>query len=418
MRLSPIVFLCFTAISFAQTTKDVRATAKQGASALPQLGEYLKSPDTAVRLEAVKAIVDIGTAKSLDSLIMATRDVDESVQIRATDGMVNFYLPGYVPTGMTAKLERAGTVIKSRFSDKNNQIIDPFVVVRPDVIKAIGQFCRAGSSQDSRANAARALGILRGKAAIPDILDGLHSKDSDVLYETVIALQKIDDESTGPSIQYLLHDLNERVQLASIETTGILHNRAALPELRTILSTTKMGKVKHAALEAIAMLPDPQDRGIYSAFLTDKDESLRSAAAEGFGRLRNPADVPMLQNAYDTEKKRSVQISLAFALVMDGKTEINPDAPLEFLINQLNSAANHTEAQTLLTEAAHDPNIRESLYPPMETSIRDVKIGLAQIAAATGGHEAEPHLEKLSHDPDKQVAAEALRSLRNLRTRL
>ncbi len=417
MRLSPILFFCFTFISFSQTVKDVRITAKQGASALPQLGEYLKSPETSVRVEAVKSIVEIGTAKSLDYLILATRDVDESVQIRATDGMVNFYLPGYVAVGVTAKLQRAGSTIKSRFNDRNDQIIDAFITVRPDVIKAIGKFCRAGSSQDSRANAARALGILRAKAAIPDLLDGLHSKDSDVLYETVIALQKIRDESTGPKIQYLLHDLNEKVQVAAIETTGILYNQAALPDLRVLLSTSK-GRVKRAALDAIAMIPDPQDRSIYTALLMDKDESERSAAAEGFGRLRNPADVPMLQKAYDDEKKRPVQISLAFALVMDGRTEITPDSPLQFLIDQLNSAANHTAAQTLLTEAAHDSAIRANLYPSMETGIRDVKIGLAQIVAATGDHNSEPHLEKLSHDPDRQVAAEGLRALRNLRSHL
>ncbi len=112
------------------------------------------------------------------------------------------------------------------------------------------------------------------------------------------------------------------------------------PIFRIVLSTTTKPKVKRAALNAIAMLPSPQDRGIYTEFLRDKDDGIRAIAAEGFGRLRDPADVPMLQKADEDETKRSVQISLAFALVMDGKTELAAEpTPLRFLIDQLNQVS-------------------------------------------------------------------------------
>jgi hypothetical protein len=146
---------------------------------------------------------------------------------------------------------------------------------------------------------------------------------------------------------------------------------------------------------------------------------MRALAAEGFGRLRDPADVPMLQKAYEDELKRNAQISLAFALVMDGKTELGAEpTPLRFLIDQLNQASYHNAAQALLTEAAHDPAIRARLYTPLEQGTRDEKINLAQILAVTGDRETEPHLEKVSRDLDKQVAEEGLRALRNLRARL
>jgi HEAT repeat protein len=404
----------------AQTVKEVRAIAKQGPNALPQLGSLLKNPDTQIRTEAVRAIVDIGTARSLDYLITATHDVDEGIQIRATNGMVNFYLPGYVAIGVTAKIQRAGTNVKTKFYDPDDQVIDPYILVRPEVIQAIGALIRTGSSQDSRANAARAVGVLRGRAALPDLYEGVRSKDSDVLYESIIAIQKIRDPAAAPKIQYLIRDLKEKVQLAAIETTGILHNMDALPDLRTVLSTTSKPKVKRTTLNAIAMLPNPQDRGIYTDFLRDKDEAYRSIAAEGFGRLRDPADVPMLEKAYEDETKRTVQISLAFALVMDGKTELKAEpTPLRFLIDQLNQVSYRNAAQALLTEAAAaDPAIRAQLYTPMEQGTRDEKIELAQILAATGDRDAEPHLEKISRDLDSQVAAEGLRALRNLRARL
>ncbi len=425
MRLSSIAFVVLaiaptlaTSVK-AQTVKQVRAIAKQGPNALPQLAGFLKNPDTQIRAEAVRAIVDIGTTKSLDYLIDATHDVDSGIQMRATDGLVNFYLPGYVAVGVTAKIQRAGTTVKSRFYDPNDQVIDSFILVRPEVVQAIGALIQNGSSPDSRANAARAVGILRGKAALPSLYEGVKSKDSDVLYESIIAIQKIRDPAAGPKILYLIRDPKDKVQIAAIETTGLLHNMEALPDLRTVLSTTTKPKVKRITLGAISMLPNPQDRGIYADFLKDKDESFRSLAAEGFGRLRDPADVPMLQKAYEDETKRSVQISLAFALVMDGKTELTADpTPLRFLIDQLNQAANHNAAQALLTEASGDPAIRAKLYTPMEQGTKDEKIALAQILSQTGDRDAEPHIEKVSRDLDKQVAEEGLRALRNLRARI
>jgi len=103
-----ILLLCSLLSGQVTRPKDVREMAKGGSNAIPQLQALLKNPDLDVRIEAVKSIVDIGTQRSLDPLIEATRDSDAEVQIRATDGLVNFYLPGYVRTGLGAKLQRVG----------------------------------------------------------------------------------------------------------------------------------------------------------------------------------------------------------------------------------------------------------------------------------------------------------------------
>ena len=267
--------------------KDVREIGKGGSSAIPQLTEFLKNPSTDVRVEAVKQLT---AARALDALILATRDNEAEVQIHATDGLVNFYLPGYVQTGFGASIKRVGGSIKGKFTDTNDQVIDPYVTARPDVIAALGALVRGGGSMQARANAARALGILRGKGAVPDLLEALRTKDTDVLYESLIAMQKIRDESAGPKIAFLLRDLNSKVQIAAIETTGLLRNREAVPDLMEVLKRAKDAKVRRAALGSLAMLPDPKSRGTYQQYLNDKDEKMRAGAAEGFARLRDPAD--------------------------------------------------------------------------------------------------------------------------------
>src|SRR5260370_25568700 len=232
---------------------------------------------------------------------------------------------------------RVGNSIKSKFTDTNDQVIDTYVQVRPEVIQALGRLARGGVSMDVRANAARAAGILRGSQAVPDLMEALRSKDSEVIYEALIALQKIRDPKTGPGIVFLLRDLNEKVQIAAIETTGLLMNRDAVNDLRDILDRSKKINVKRAALSAIAEMPDAQSRGVCAADLDNKDDGLREAAAEGLGRAKNPGDRATLENAFSTEKKTGPRLSMAFALPLMGTHHIGEFDPLRSLVNNLNS---------------------------------------------------------------------------------
>jgi HEAT repeat protein len=402
----------------AKAVRDFGKNADSGT--IPKLEPYLNDQDVDVRLEAVKAIVDIGTQRSLDPLIGACSDNDAEIQIRAVDGLVNFYLPGYIRTGMTASLRRVGATIKSKFTDTNDQVIDPYIQVRPEVAIAIGKVARAGASIDARANAARAAGILRARPAVPDLQEALHSKESEVLYEAIVALQKIRDPSAGPAVAVRLHDLDEKVQVAAIETTGLLDNRAAINDLRGILDRSKKMRVKRAALTSMAQMPDPQLHGVYNAYLENKDEGLREAAAEGLARLKNPADVPNFERLFSADQKTGSRLALAFALASLGKHGMGEFDPLRYLVNNLNSAAFHATAQPYLIELTRDPDLRSALYPVLKEPAvtKDEKIGLAQVLASSGGQDAIAPLEALSSDPDHDVSQEAFRALKNLRARL
>jgi HEAT repeat protein len=419
--LSLLLCLSFCVTAPAQDAalrpKDVREMGKGGADAIPKLAALLANADFEVRLEAVKQISEIATQYSLDPLIQATHDSDAEIQIRATDGLVNFYLPGYLKTGFGASLRRAGTSIKGHFTDTNDQVIDPYITPRADVIAALGLLARNGSKVESRANAARAIGILRGKAAIPDLVQAMHSKDTAVIYESLVAVQKIRDPEAAASIAFLLRDLDSKVQVAAIETTGLLLNKSALPDLVDVLNHARDSKVRRAALTAMAMLPAESSREIYARYMVDKDDKMRAAAAEGYARLKNPADLPMLEKAYQDEGKTSPRLSMAFAQVMLGKTEISEFSPLQYLVNTLNSAAYHGEAFPFLVELARESSVRKSLYTPLLQGTRDEKINLARVMGRSGDKDDAPQLEKLSHDSDPEAAQEGLRALRNLQAR-
>jgi HEAT repeat protein len=413
------VFLClFPLICFGQTPKDVRAVAKQGQTAVPKVAEYLNSASVDTRIEAVKQLTALGGRDTIDPLIRATKDADPEMQFRAADGLVNYYLPGYVRQGVASTLVRVGSSIKAKFSDANDQIVDAFVIVRPEVIAALGQLARGGSSMDSRANACRAIGILRGRAALPDLIDALRSKDNNVMYEALAAMQKIGDPSAGPRITYLLRDLDDRVQTTAIETAGTLRSADALPTLRGIVANPRNVKTERAALSAIAMMPEMKDRDLFLRELGAKDDKLRAAAAEGLGRIGNRADEPTLEKSWNAEDKMSPRLAAAFGLLMDGDLNLADDAPFRYLINTLNSAAYHDVAYAYLVEAARQKPVLQALYTQIDPGTKEEKIYLSRVLSVSGDQSSVPYLDKVSRDNDQDVSKEGLRALRSLRARL
>ena len=415
--LSGVLVVCGAFGQGNPRPKDVREMGRAGASAIPKLQELLSNPSVEVRAEAVRQITEIGPPHSLDPLIQASRDDNPVVEMLAADGLVNFYLPGYVKRGVSGTIDRLGTSIKSKFTDTNDQAIDAYVEVRPEVIAALGAQLRSGSLE-VRANAARAEGVLRGKASVADLVAALRSKDSTLLYESLAALEKIGVQSAGPAAEFLLHDFDPKVQNAAIETVGLLRDKGAAAALADIVGHTDNVKIKRAALESLAMLGDATYRGIYLQNLRERDEKLRGAAAEGLGRLKDPHDLSELQQAWKDEGRPGPRLSLAFALVMLGTTEMSQFSPLQFLINNLNVSAYSGAALPLLEEVARDMQVRAAFYGAMATGTKDEKIGLARALGSSGDKESIEQLQKLAGDADPAVGQAAVAATRSIRARM
>ena len=401
-----------------QKVKMIREMAKQGSDAVNGLGQYLGDSDWTVRLEAVKALDEIGGPRTVEPLIRATRDNDPEVQIRATDGLLNVYLPGYLKTGISGTLQRAGNSIRAKFSDGNDQVIDAYVRVPPDVVESLGRVARGGASMEARANAARAVGILRGRGAISDLVDALHSKDTQVMYESLIALQKIGDPSAAPRVAFLLRDLDEKIQTEALETVGLLHDRGSAGDVRDALEHARNIKIRRAAVSALGMIADPADHALFLRYLADKDEALRAAGAEGLARLKNLADRPVVEKAFMDEHSVSPRLSMGFAVASLGNLDVSEFGGYRYLIKGLNLKTYRGVALALLTELMRQAAARQAAYPLLNTASRDEKTGLAIVLARSGDKDSVPILEALSMDTDPEVAQEGIRDLRSLKARL
>jgi HEAT repeat protein len=430
MRYAAAILLLASSLASAQTentpaasdpkdrAKYVRDSAREGSRAIPKVTPYLDDVDVRVRVEAVKTLVEIGGRATLDPLVKAAGDSDAEVQIRAVDGLVNFYVPGYLKTGLSGSLSRAGNVVKVKFSSENTQVVEPGIDVRPEVVQAIGKLIRTSPSNEVRANAARAVGILRGRQAVPDLLEAIRSKQDLIIYESLIALQKIGDRSAGPRLVFLARDLDTRIQTTAIETLGLLYTKEALPTLRDVWSRATDTKVKRATIGAMARIDDPQNRDIFTQGLVEKDESVRTGALEGLARMKNPEDVERFERSFETERKMEPRLAAAFGLAMNGRLGLEQHQPLQYLVSTLNSKLHGQIAEAYLIELSRDPKVREALYPLLAQGSREERGGLARALAASGDQATLPYLQTLARDQDLAVAQEGIKALRLLRSRL
>lgn len=424
MRFLPAILILAAAASGAaaqseskQKIKTLREAAKQGSAALAAVAPYMQDADVEVRREAAKALVDIGTQRSIEPLLAAARDNDPEVQIRATDGLVNFYLPGYVKRGLSASLRRAGSALTSRWSDPaNDDIVEVDTPIRPEIVETLTTLVASASSMDARANAARALGILRAKGGVAALCDVLRSKDSLLMFESLVALTKIADRSAGPRGAFLVRDLDEKVQLAAIEMVGILTAADAVEPLQRLLEEPRSKKVRRAGYLALARIAKPQSRQAFLGLLADSDDEVRASAAEGLGRIGVAEDRQKLEAAWTAEKKSSPRLALAFALARLGNTDATAFGPMGFLVNSLNQRAWRNVALPYLRELALSEQALLAMLGALKSaSTADEKTGLAQALAGSRTQAAIGPLEALSKDEDPAVAREALRALRILK---
>jgi HEAT repeat protein len=276
---------------------------------------------------------------------------------------------------------------------------------------------RGAASWEARATAARGLGVLRGQAAVNDLVEALSSKDDQLMFEALVALQKVRDPQAGPKLAFLVRDLNPQVKVAALQAVGILRAGAAIEDIHFLLENAPSKQIEREGLTALAMIADPGDRPRFLAYLANRDENLRAAAAEGLARINDPQDLMAIETAFTNERDSNPRLSLAFALVAHGRREMSQFSALQYLVSTLNRRAYRNVAIAFLTELTREPLVRQAIYPALTGASKDEKTGLAIVLGRSAGRDALPYLDALQNESDVEVAQAALNSLRAIESR-
>ena len=402
-----------------QRISDIRRLGRTDSQAIPALAQNLDDPDPNIRLEAVKAIVKIGTERSLDPLVKAANDNSAEVGITATNGLVDFYMPGYVAKGpLTGPLTRSSRQLKGLFATRNRQEIDPGISVRPNIEQALATEISHAPSEDARTNAARAAGILRARGTVAALIDALQSKDTELMLESLYALQKIGDPDAGLRATFLVRDLDSKIQLAALETVAVLRTLTAAPAVRDVLNSGKNDRIRRGALGALAMFGIPGDRALFQQYAADPDAPIRAAALEGLGRIREPEDYHLLDDAFNQNGVDwRIHLAAAFGLVNEGKVDATEFSPLAFLVENVDQPERSDTASAYLSEVSRRDSVRAALYTLIPATTTNQKIALCSILASTHADDALPVLQNLQRDPNTDLSRAAMRAIRALPAR-
>ncbi len=417
------VAFCFAAFAGNSTTKQtissIRELGRGDQNSLPALAKYLDDPDRDIRAEAVKAIVKIDTMHSIDPLLKAMHDNDSEIQFRSIDGVVNAYVPGYVARNNLGGLFTKGVrQVKSIFSQRNETVVDADVKIRPDIAAALSEKITGGNGMDVRSDAALAAGILRARDSVPALEKGLRSKDTDVIFECLIALQKIKDPAAGPSVDFLAHDLDDRVQTTALETLGVLGSLTSADDIRSAFKNARNAKVQRAALQALAMLGLSADRALFLQYAESSDPEMRSSALEGLGRVRAPDDYPKLKTAFEEANADwRVHEAAAFAMAMEGDYNTEVLGPLQLLVEGLSVRQRANVSQAYLAELVQKPEARAALGKILPETAKDQKIAILDVLSSVGAPDSIQIIQQYTADQDRDIAFAAMRAARIAQTR-
>ena len=343
-----------------------------------------KEPKSDVRAAMVAGLGRIGVAEVIPVLTQSLQtDLDKDVRLQVVDTFQRLY----IPVNNTGPIETIFGKVKSVFALPDRPLVHNAASVNPAVNAALADSMQKDFSQEVRAAAARALGSLRARDRLAVMVATLESPQNrehlEVRLEIVESLGFLQDNAAGPALERALQDSSSRIRQAAILSIGLVGYKAARPTLENILRTDRSIESRERALEAIALLRDPEAAPLLESLLGHPDDKYRELAAEGLGRIGH--DPEILKARYDTEKKNNVRNALAFALIAaDQKGYFNE------LANALDSRQAY-QAEVYLFELGKYEGKLPELHNYLKSATPRVRARIARILGDIADPSSRPH---------------------------
>ncbi len=223
--------------------------------AVPDVVAIAGDPDASVRRAIVATLQALDDIRALPGLVALTSDPEKDIRESAVTGVTRLYLPR--ESGIGPSLTRVVNFFNPNADEWADVVIEPDLAVDPTVVPALQ--ARLQDPTDSiRIKAARSIGILRGRTAVPMLILVMKEDcNPSVRFEAIRALGKIGDTAAAKDVLPFTLSTESKLRTEAALTLGRLHDRAALPELTRLF-------MKEAALQkrqADASVPRRADGG-------------------------------------------------------------------------------------------------------------------------------------------------------------
>ncbi|HXG63950.1 MAG TPA: HEAT repeat domain-containing protein [Blastocatellia bacterium] len=383
-----------------------------------------KDEDPDVRAEAVLALGLIKDFAALPDMLGALKDPYATVREQAAKALVMLYTEQNIAF-ITNR--REGWNRLNPFLDTDDrEVIEPYIIVEPSIIQALGEAASGDSDRSARIAAIRALGVLRGSAAIPDLAAALNA-DEGVRIDVLRTFIKIGDPEAGQHLTAFFRDSNDKVRTQAMVAAGLLEYRPAVEPLLSVygLGPEKKGRIAkmtrsvkglfsylpprdEAALWALSLIGDERAEQVFVENMTDKNGNRRQYAFEGLARIADPRYADQISRLILTEKDDDVKLAQRWALYRMGER-----GHLQEIVRHLDSGKSEKAREYLLKA----PNPAD-LYPYVRANNKTVRREVIDILGNIGDREAIRELEPVAQTAGAGTADVAVVAIKRIEWRL
>lgn len=383
--------------------------------ATPNLVAAAQDSDAGVRREIVIALDKMLDMGAQPAFVKLSADAERDIRERCIVGLINLYIPK--DSGLVVTLNKVANFFNPWSDEWAEVVVEPGIKVDPSTISALRD--RLHDADDGIClKAARGLGILKGRDAIPALCAMLPQEQTNsVRFEVIRSLRKIGDASAAHDLMSYLTYNDAKVRNEAVFTIGRFHYRDAVPELlrlyekESALPPKLVDKVYcEFLLDALAFIADPAAKDTFMQQKQNPQDALRLHAVEGLARLGDPSMAPEISRDWLHEKIPRIKTAQAYGLYRMGRKEF-----LDEVVNCLGSGKTNAEARMLLLELK--PEELAGLYAEAKNNDPDVREGLAEVMGLIGDERAIPVLQNLAGDGRGQIAAIANQAMRRINGR-
>ncbi|MHB9134167.1 MAG: HEAT repeat domain-containing protein [Armatimonadota bacterium] len=376
---------------------DIRKAAtasmvKLGAAAVDTLIGAINDPDEYLRQESMRALGHIKDPRAINPLlaILKVRGPDYKIAADALEEL------GWKPSKSEERVLFA--FARGQF---DTAVAEGAAAVEPLVI-----MLQTEHGADMRTVAARALGQIGDKRAIPALVRAMYDESADVHEAAAGALGQIGDPSAIEPLIAVLNEESPDLRESAIRALGQLHSARAIDPLVSALRSIEY-PVRLAAVEALGEIGDPMCvEPLMTAFMQDKRHAVRKAAVTSLMKLGSDVAESLVIALVDEDAQTRVIAADALGQLADPRTVPS----LLSTLRDRNEMVRREGAKAL--GIIGDPRAIDSLLNVVTDENAEVKTAVAKALGQIGDpRSAKALLRMLSDDQCMDAAADALRAL-------
>lgn len=400
---------------------------------LSKLINALEHPDVSMRRRAAESLSE-ADERAIYPLLKALRDDNPGVQDAAMRSLIA--IGGEVVAYMVIPLLREDSYLRNtallilkQIGVASIPLLYPLLKDKDDNVRKfsldlLGEI-KDGISPEKivpllhdpnpnvRASAAKAIGALMYKEAVPHLIDALRDEEW-VCFSVLEALGELKDErSVGPITELLLSE-SDTLRHAAIEALGRIGSPLSAKPLRKFISKAK-GIEKVVAVKSLVQVgvsPDMTEAAdILVEILKDGDWEDRLIALRGISTIRYDKAVPLIVDLAGSLDTSIPEEEERFSAFMDALMELRCE---DSLIELINSPDIKYRGKVIVIQALGDLRSKKAvphLIEMLKSPIRDIRRASSDAIGKIGDEAAMPSLIPMLEDREMAVVLSAIEAL-------